>query len=84
LKELIDLAVSRTSSDDGRFPNWTKLEFYDGVHKLGDVTKAPAQLAASDLPAGLHVFSVLGPKAQSVRPAKPVLVIVGKLPTAAR
>jgi hypothetical protein len=63
--------------DAGRFPNWKKLEFYDGAKKLGTVTAAPTQCTAKNLTPGYHVFSVLGTDAAgTVRTSDPVMVIV--------
>ena len=33
--------------DASKFPNWIKLEFYDGAKKLGTVTAAPTQFTAT-------------------------------------
>jgi hypothetical protein len=63
--------------DASRFPNWRKLEFYDGAKKLGTVTAAPAQFTATNLTPGYHVFSVLGTNAAgTVRTSNPVMVVV--------
>lgn len=63
--------------DAGKFPNWKKLEFYDGAKKLGTVTAAPTQCTAKNLTPGYHVFSVLGTDAVgTVRTSDPVMVIV--------
>ncbi len=68
--------------DAGRFPNWRKLEFYDGARKLGTVTAAPAQFTATNLTPGYHVFSVLGTDAfGTVRTSDPVMVVVRRPPT---
>jgi hypothetical protein len=65
--------------DASKFPNWKKLEFYDGAKKLGTVTAAPAQFTATNLTPGYHVFSVLGTNAEgTVRTSDPVMVIVRK------
>jgi hypothetical protein len=67
--------------DDSKFPDWKKLEFYDGARKFGEVVKAPPQCTAMNLAAGFHAFSVRGTDAQGkVRPSDPVLVVVGKPP----
>ena len=67
--------------DASRFPNWKKLEFYDGAKKLGTVTTAPTRLTATNLKPGYHVFSVLGTDdAGSVRTSDPVMVVVRPLP----
>jgi hypothetical protein len=67
--------------DASRFPNWIKLEFYDGAKELGTVTEAPAQFTATNLSPGYHVFSVLGTDAEgTVRTSDPVMVVVRKLP----
>ena len=67
--------------DDAKFAGWKKLEFYDGAHKLGEITQGPAQFTAMNLQPGYHAFSVLGTDAQgNVRPSNPVLVVVRKLP----
>jgi hypothetical protein len=66
--------------DTGNFPNWKKLEFYDGAKKLGTITAAPAQFTATNLTPGYHVFSVLGTDAEgTVRTSDPVMVVVRKL-----
>lgn len=63
--------------DATKFPNWTKLEFYDGATKLGTITTAPAQFTATNLTPGYHVFSALGTDAQgNLRTSNPVLVVV--------
>ena len=63
--------------DASKFPDWMKLEFYDGAKKLGTVTAAPAQFTATNLTPGYHVFSVLGTNRQGdVRTSNPVLVVV--------
>jgi hypothetical protein len=68
--------------DASRFPNWRKLELYDGAKKLGTVTAAPAQFTATNLTPGYHVFSVLGTDAVgSVRTSDPVMVVVRRPPT---
>jgi hypothetical protein len=67
--------------DASKFPDWKKLEFYDGAKKLGTVTAAPARFTATKLTPGYHVFSVLGTDANgTVRTSDPVMVIVRKLP----
>lgn len=69
--------------DASQFPNWQKLEFYDGAKKLGTVTAAPTQFTATNLTPGYHVFSVLGTDAAgTVRTSDPVMVVVRRLPTA--
>jgi hypothetical protein len=68
--------------DAGRFPNWTKLEFFDGARKLGEVTQGPTQFTATNLTPGYHVFSVRGTDAAgTVRTSDPALVVVRPLPT---
>jgi hypothetical protein len=63
--------------DVSKFPNWKKLEFYDGAKKLGTITAAPAQFTATNLTPGYHVFSVLGTDAGGdIRSSDPVLVVV--------
>jgi hypothetical protein len=65
------------SVDTTKFPNWKKLEFYDGAKKLGTVTAAPAQVTATNLTPGYHIFSVLGMDAAGdLRSSDPVMVIV--------
>lgn len=65
--------------DTGRFPNWRKLEFFDGARRLGVATSAPAQLIATNLTPGYHVFSVPGTDAEgNVRTSNPVMVVVRK------
>jgi hypothetical protein len=65
--------------DASKFPNWIKLEFYDGAKKLGTVTAAPAQYTATNLTPGYHVFSVLGADAKgNIRTSDPVLIVVRK------
>ena len=64
--------------DASKFPNWTKLEFYDGAKKLGTVTQGPAKFTATNLTPGYHVFSVLGTDAkEDIRSSNPVMVVVG-------
>jgi hypothetical protein len=68
--------------DASKFPNWTKLEFYDGAKKLGTVTTAPAQFTATNLTPGYHVFSVIGTGAQGAkRSSDPRMVVVSTPPT---
>jgi len=68
--------------DASKFPNWRKLEFYDGAKKLGTITAEPLQFTATNLTPGYHVFSVLGTNAEGdVRPSNPVMVVVSRLPT---
>lgn len=63
--------------DAARFPDWRKLEFYDGARKLGEITQGPAQLTAARLTPGYHAFSVLGTDAAgTVRTSDPALVVV--------
>lgn len=63
--------------DASKFPDWKKIEFYDGAKKLGTVTAAPARLTATNLTLGYHVFSVLATDGQgTVRTADPKMVIV--------
>jgi hypothetical protein len=65
--------------DVSKFPNWKKLEFYDGAKKLGTVTAAPAQFTATKLTPGYHVFSVLATDDKgTVRTSDPALVVVRK------
>lgn len=66
--------------DDTKFTGWTKLEFYDGAKKIGEVTQGPPQCIAKNLAPGYHAFSVLGTDGQgNVRTSHPVLVIVRKM-----
>jgi hypothetical protein len=68
--------------DASQFPNWKKLEFYDGAKKLGTVTAVPAQFTATNLTPGYHVFSVLGTNPRGdIRPSNPVMVVVRRPPT---
>lgn len=68
--------------DASKFPNWKKLEFYDGAKKLGTVTAEPARFTATKLAPGYHVFSVLGTDGQGdLRTSNPVMVIVRSTPT---
>jgi hypothetical protein len=63
--------------DTGKFPNWKKLEFYDGAKKLGTVTATPTQLTAKNLTPGYHVFSVIGTDGGGeIRSSDPVMVVV--------
>lgn len=65
--------------DGTEFPHWSKLEFYDGAHRLGAITQGPPQFTAMNLPTGFHVFSVLGTDADgTIRTSNPVLVVVRK------
>jgi len=67
--------------DAGGFPNWQKLEFYDGATELGQITQGPTQFTATKLTPGYHVFSVLGTDAAgTVRTSDPALVVVRPLP----
>jgi hypothetical protein len=60
-----------------KFPNWRKLEFYDGAKKLGTVTAGRTECTATELTPGYHVFSVLGTAAGGeVRSSNPVMVVV--------
>ncbi len=71
--------------DASKFPNWKKLELYDGAKKLGTVTAAPAQFTATNLTPGYHVFSVLGTDAVGeIRPSNPAMVVVRRPPTDVR
>lgn len=64
-----------------RFPNWKKLEFYDGAKKLGTVTGGLTQFTAIDLKSGYHVFSVLGTDPEgNVRTSDPRMVVVRAYP----
>lgn len=63
--------------DDTKFLQWTKLEFYDGAHRLGIITHGLPQFTAMNLTSGFHVFSVLGTDSHGiVRTSNPVLVVV--------
>ena len=63
--------------DASKFPDWKKLEFYDGAKKLGTVAVAPAQVTVTNLTPGYHVFSVLGTDAAgTVRTSDPRMVVV--------
>jgi len=63
--------------DASKFPNWKKLEFYDGAKKLETVTAAPTRFTATNLMPGYHVFSVLGTDAGGdIRSSNPVMVVV--------
>jgi hypothetical protein len=71
--------------DTSKFPNWKKLEFYDGAKKLGTVTAAPAQFTATNLMPGYHVFSVLGTDTvRDIRSSNPVMVVVRRPPADVR
>lgn len=48
------------SVDASDFPDWKKLEFYDGSTLLGTVTSGATQFTATNLSPGFHAFSVLG------------------------
>jgi len=68
---------SNATVDASKFPNWKKLEFYDGAKKLGTVTAAPAQFTATNLRPGYHVFSVLATDAKGTqRTSQPMMVVV--------
>ncbi|NLH98051.1 MAG: hypothetical protein GX446_01015 [Chthonomonadales bacterium] len=59
------------------FPDWRKLELYDGAKRLGTVTAAPIRWTAENLTPGYHVFSILGTDAAgTVRTSDPVMVVV--------
>ena len=63
--------------DASKFPDWKKLEFYDRAKKLGTLTASPAELSATNLAPGYHVFSVLGTEANGdIRTSNPVMVVV--------
>jgi hypothetical protein len=63
--------------DTGKFPNWKKLELYDGAKKLATIAAAPTRFTASKLTPGYHAFSVLGTDAGgNVRTSDPVMVVV--------
>jgi hypothetical protein len=63
--------------DASKFPNWKKLDFYDGAKKLGTVSAAPVQFTATNVTPGYHVFSVLGTDVDGdIRPSNPVMVVV--------
>ncbi len=67
--------------DAGKFPNWRKLEFYDGAKKLAEITQGPPQFTATNLTPGYHVFSVLAKDDRgNVRTADPKMVVVRPLP----
>jgi hypothetical protein len=67
--------------DDSRFPDWTKLELYDGAKKVGELSKGPAEFTVKDLKAGYHAYSVLGTDGKAnTRPSNPVLVVVRAKP----
>lgn len=76
--EVLDAGASVTIRvDDSKFLGWTKLEFYDGATKVGELTKGPTRFTAKDLKAGYHAFSVLGTDGKgNTRPSNPVLVVV--------
>lgn len=62
----------------GAFPDWTKLEFYNGATKLGEVTAGnPAELTLTNLPPAVYGFIVLGHKADgTVRTSNPRAVVM--------
>jgi pimeloyl-ACP methyl ester carboxylesterase len=63
--------------DVSKYPNWRKLEFFDGAYKLGEVTSGTPQFTAVNLRSGYHVFSVLGTDEQGIaRTSNPVLAVV--------
>ena len=63
--------------DASRFPDWKRLECYDGARKVGTVTAAPARFTARSLTPGYHVFFALGTDAAgNVRTSEPVMVVV--------
>lgn len=65
--------------DAGGFPNWRKLELYDGAKKLGTITEAPTHFTAMNLSPGYHVFSVLGTDDRGMqRTSDPVMLVVRK------
>lgn len=67
--------------DASKFPNWSKLELFDGASKLGTITTAPAHFTATSLTPGYHIFSVLGTDAAgTVRTSNPVMVVVRRPP----
>ena len=67
--------------DASQFPNWRKLESYDGAKQLEAVTAVPAQFTATNLTPGYHVVSVLGTDAaRTVRTSDPRMVVVRPLP----
>jgi len=63
--------------DASKFPNWKKLEFYDGAKKLGTFTAVPSQFTAMNLAPGYHEFSVLGTDAGGeIQSSNPAMVVV--------
>jgi hypothetical protein len=71
--------------DASKFPDWKKLELYDGAKKLGEIAQGAAtRFSATNLTPGYHVFSVLGTDAEgTVRTSDPVMVVVRALPASA-
>jgi hypothetical protein len=67
--------------DAGKFPNWKKLECYDGAKKVGEIMQGAAKFTATKLSPGYHVFSVLGTDDKdTVRTSDPRMVVVRAQP----
>jgi hypothetical protein len=66
--------------DAGKFPNWKRLEFFDGAKKLGEILPGAAtRFTAKNLTPGYHVFSVLATDdKETLRTSNPVMVVVRK------
>ena len=60
------------------FADWTKIEFYNGGTKLGEVTAGqPAELTLTNLPPAVYGFIALGYKADgTVRTSNPFAVVM--------
>ena len=62
-----------------KYPNWKKVEFFDGATKLGEVTQNPTRFVAKGLKTGYHVFTALATDANgNPSPSNPEMVIVHK------
>ena len=65
--------------DASKFPDWKKLEFYDGAMLLGSITSGSPEYEATNLTPGFHTFSVLGTDPSgNVRPSNCAMVAVHK------
>ncbi len=68
--------------EDSKFPDWQKLELYDGATKVGVLPKGPAQFTPQNLTPGYRVFSVLGTDAQgNQHTSNPVMIVVRAPPS---
>jgi hypothetical protein len=66
------------TANTSAFPDWTKIEFYNGATKVGEVAAGnPAQLTLNVLPPAVYGFVALGYKADgTVRTSNPRAVVM--------